>query len=85
MCGMMGRKETLVSYATFCGYVHFPQSRDQSFWSPPQWALGAEFENHHKNRSWMICVLAGVGGDPGQSPEEKDEERDSRVEVEAGI
>lgn len=48
MWGMMGRKETLVSYATFCGYVHFPQSRDQSFWSPLQWALGAEFENHHK-------------------------------------
>ena len=33
----------------------------------------------------MIWVLAGVGGDPGQSPEKKDEERDSRVEVEAAI
>lgn len=30
----------------------------------------------------MIWVLAGVGGDPGQSPEKK---RDSRVEVEAAI
>lgn len=48
MWGVMGRKETPVSYATFCGYVHFPQSRDQSLWSPLQWALGAEFENHHK-------------------------------------
>ena len=76
-CGMMGRKKALVgrkkalvSYATFCGYVYSPRAGSSPFghlsdglWEPSL--------KPPQNRSWMIWVLAGVGGDPGQSPEKK--------------
>ena len=92
MCGMMGRKKALVgrkkalvSYATFCGMCVSPRAGSSLFghlsdglWEPSL--------KPPQNRSWMIWVLARVGGHPGQSPKKKeDEEKDSRVEVEAGI
>ena len=67
---LVGRKKALVSYATFCGYVYSPRAGSSPFghlsdglWEPSL--------KPPQNRSWMIWVLAGVGGDPGQSPEKK--------------